>query len=220
MAQETVKLYGQAYNLSPMDAAELKIFNDQFIRLLGTTDSVHRRILMERREAILNGIMAIKYKLNDAKFRGINPGDGELGMSLPRWPFYKYNDSELTNWDTTVAATWGRWMDKSDGTGYPLGEDWGYIITHLTSLVTPEPLVRQVRFEIGRNILVPYDVSNIILGDNENRVAHWPIPTMYVLPEDTFLSKHIGVAGTEKLIPGGLVVGLGRALKVETTPSW
>ncbi|GAI20712.1 unnamed protein product, partial [marine sediment metagenome] len=63
MAQEAVKLYGQTYNLSPLDAAELKIFNDQFIRLLGSTDSVHRRILMERREAILNGIMAIKYKL-------------------------------------------------------------------------------------------------------------------------------------------------------------
>ncbi|GAI23457.1 unnamed protein product, partial [marine sediment metagenome] len=116
--------------------------------------------------------------------------------------------------------TWGRWLDLDASTGYKLGKDWGYIITHLTSLETPEPYVRQVRFQIGRSILVPNDVSNMLLGDNENRVAHWPLPTMYVLPEDTFFAKHMGVAGTDNLIPGGLVVGLGRALKVETTAPW
>ena len=43
--------------------------------------------------------------------------------------------------------------------------------------------------------------------------------TKIILPEDEFRLNLTGLAGTEYLKLGGLVVGLGRLLKAET-PSW
>ncbi|MHA1812885.1 MAG: hypothetical protein ACTSYX_05550 [Candidatus Thorarchaeota archaeon] len=221
LRRDTVNLYGQKYTLASLDADEQAIFEDNFNKLLGTSDSTVRRILEERADTIVAGIMAIKEKLDRRKFRGMNPADMEIGMSLIRPEFVKYNNTVKSDWDVTLTGmgTWDRWLDAASGSGFVLSEDHGLIITHLVSQVTPQPYVRAVHFQIGRVNLIPEDVSDIILGDNENGVAVYPIPTKIVLPEDELLATITGHAGTEYVKLGGLVVGLGRLLKAET-PSW
>jgi len=220
MGVKRVTLYGNTYDLADLTTDEIDIFNMQFDSLLGTSDSVLRQVLAERRNVIFQGIRAIVRALEHKPFKGLNPGDTEIGMALPRPGFFKYNDTVKTDWTVSISTSWGRWLDASSGTGYTLSEDFGYIITHLVSLTTPDPYVQEVKFKIGRTELVPYDVSYIRLGDNKNQVAIFPIPTMLVLPEETFLAEIRGRAsGTEELMIGGLIVGLGRILK-QKSPSW
>jgi hypothetical protein len=221
LQKKELNMYGQKYNLASLDSNEVAIFEDNFNKLLATTDSQVRKILEQRVDTIVGGIMAIKEKLNRNKFMGMNPADMEIGMGFIRPEFTKRNNVVINDWNfaLTGMGTWDRWLDRAAGSGFVLSEDFGLIVTHLVSEVTPAPFVRAVHFQIGRINLIPEDVSDILLGDNENGVAVYPVPTKFALPEDEFLTTATGVAGTEYLKLGGLVIGLGRLLKSET-PGW
>lgn len=221
-AQTTMSLYDQTYNLAPMNAEELAIFQDNFNKLLSTQDSVIREILEERANTILMGIMAIKESLERRQFRGMNPGDAEIGMGMIRPEFVKDTNVIINDWNVVLTGmgTWDTWLSNAGDTGgFLMSEDHGLIITHVISEVTPTPFVRALHFEIGRTNLIPEDVTDIILGDNKTQVPVFPVPTKIILPEDEFRLNVTGVAGTEYLKLGGLVIGLGRLLKAET-PNW
>lgn len=222
LSEKSISLYGQDFTLSQLDTEEQQILEDNFNKLLATSDSEVRMILEERSETIVAGIMAIKAKLDDRKFRGLNPGDMEIGFGFIRPEFVKDTNTIVNDWNITLSGmgTWDTWLSGAgDSGGFQLDEDYGLIITHLVSQVTPEPFVRAAHFKIGRVDLIPEEVSDIILGDNGNQVAVYPVPTKIVLPEDELMLILTGHAGTEYLKLGGLVVGLGRLLKSET-PSW
>lgn len=221
LARKDFSMYGQKYTLAALDADEVAIFEDNFNKLLATTDSQVRKILEERVDTIIGGIMSIKEKLNGRKFRGVNPADMEIGMGFIRPEFVKAADAVINDWNVTLTGmgTWDRWLDSAAGAGFVLSEDHGLIITHVVSQVTPVPFVRAAHFQIGRMNLIPEDISDILLGDNDNGVAVFPVPTKIVLPEDELLTTITGQAGTEYLKLGGLVIGLGRLLKAET-PAW
>ena len=225
LAKRELSLYGQKFSLAELDAEEQEIFEDNFNKLLSTTDSQVRKIFEERVDTIVAGVMAIKEKLNRRKFRGMNPGDAEIGFGFIRPGFVKTGGVAAGN----VRANWllnfgaiGTWVAYLDGlnitTPFPLSEDHGLIITHLVSQVNT-PFVREVHFHIGRVDLIPEDVSDILIADNINQVAVFPIPTKIVLPEDELLVTANGEVGIDHLKLGGLVVGLGRLLKAEV-PAW
>ncbi|GAI64706.1 unnamed protein product [marine sediment metagenome] len=224
LGKRDINLYGQKYTMAALDADEQTVLEDNFNKLLGTTDSQVRRIFEERVDTIVAGIMAIKEKLENRKFRGMNPGDAEIGMAFIRPGFTIYDSGIRTDWNVALAGmgTFSRFLDESATAGFLLSEDFGLIITHLVSQVTPEPYVRAVHFKIGRIDLIPEEVSDILLGDNENGVAVFPVPTKFVLPEDELTVTVEGHAGTEYLKLGGLVIGMGRLLKREdlTDPEW
>jgi len=222
LTKSAITMYGSRFTLAKLDTDEQAILEDNFNKLLATSDSQVRKIFEERADAIVAGIMAIKEKLNGRKFRGMNPADMEIGMGFIRPEFVKDTDTIINDWNVTLSGmgTWDVWLSNATDTGgFVMSEDHGLIITHLVSQVTPTPYVRAVHFQIGRIDLIPEDVSDIVLGDNENGVAVFPVPTKIVLPEDELMLSVTGEAGTEYLKLGGLVVGLGRLLKSET-PSW
>ena len=225
LGKKEINLYGQTNTLASLDTEELAFLEDNFNKLLATTDSQVRRIFEERADTIVAGIMAIKEKLERRKFRGMNPSDAEIGMGFIRPGYTKTANVINTSWLVALTAmgTWDTWLSGAAGAGgYSLPEDFGLIITHFTSLVTPIPFIRTAHFIIGRVDLIPEDVTDIVLGDNENGVAIYPIPTKIVLPEDELRVRLEGETGTEILKLGGLVVGLGRFLKTEdlVTLAW
>ena len=224
LGKKEINLYGQTNTLASLDTEELAFLEDNFNKLLATTDSQVRKIFEERADTIVAGIMAIKEKLERRKFRGMNPSDAEIGIGFIRPGHTKTADVINTSWSIALTAmgTWDRWLDSAATSGYALPEDFGLIITHFTSLVTPIPFIRTAHFIIGRVDLIPEDVTDIVLGDNENGVAIYPIPTKIVLPEDELRVRLEGETGTEILKLGGLVVGLGRFLKTEdlVTLAW
>lgn len=224
LTKKEINLYGQTNTLASLDTEELDFLEDNFNKLLATTDSQVRKIFEERADTLVAGIMAIKEKLQRRKFRGMNPSDAEIGIGFIRPGHTKTANAINTSWSVALTAmgTWDRWLDSAATSGYSLPEDFGLIITHFTSLVTPIPFIRTAHFIIGRVDLIPEDVSDIVLGDNENGVAVFPIPTKIVLPEDELRVRLEGETGTEILKLGGLVVGLGRFLKTEdlVTLAW
>lgn len=224
LTKKEINLYGQTNTLASLDTEELAFLEDNFNKLLATTDSQVRKIFEERADTLVAGIMAIKEKLQRRKFRGMNPSDAEIGIGFIRPGHTKTANAINTSWSVALTAmgTWDRWLDSAATSGYSLPEDFGLIITHFTSLVTPIPFIRTAHFIIGRVDLIPEDVTDIVLGDNENGVAVFPIPTKIVLPEDELRVRLEGETGTEILKLGGLVVGLGRFLKTEdlVTLAW
>jgi len=228
LVKSELSLYGQKFSLAKLDSEEQGFLEDNYNKLLSTTDSQVRRIFEERADTIVAGIMAIKEKLNRRKFRGMNPGDAEIGMGFIRPGFVRVGGNTTafsrTNWAVTFGAI-GTWVGYLNGavlpdttTPFDMSEDHGLIITHLVSQVFA-PFVREVHFQIGRVNLIPEDVSDLLIGDNENGVSVFPIPTKIVLPEDELLVTANGEVGTDHLKLGGLVVGMGRILKAEN-PSW
>ena len=221
LSKSEITMYGQKLTLSRLDSEEQAVLEDNFNKLMSTTDSQVRRIFEERADTIVCGIMAIKEKLENRKFRGMNPADMEIGFGFIRPEFVKANNIVKNDWNVNLTgmAVWDRWLDRAAGAGFVMSEDHGLIITHIASEVSPLPLVRAVHFQIGRVNLIPEEVADILLGDNTNQVAIQPVPTKIVLPEDELLATITGIAGVEYAKLGGLVVGLGRLLKAET-PAW
>lgn len=217
LTKKEINLYGQTNTLAALDTEELAFLEDNFNKLLSTTDSQVRRIFEERADTIVAGVMAIKEKLERRKFRGMNPSDAEIGIGFIRPGYTKSANVINPSWNIALTGmgTWDRWLDSAATSGYSLPEDFGLIITHFTSLVIPSPFVRTAHWIIGRVDLIPEDVSDIILGDNLNGVAVYPIPTKIVLPEDELRVRLEGITGNEILKLGGLVVGLGRFIKTE-----
>ena len=217
LTKNQIDMYGQTFTMASLDSQEQGFLEDNFNKLLSTTDSQVRRIFEERADTIVAGIMAIKEKLERRKFRGMNPSDAEIGIGFIRPGYTKSNNVINTTWGIALTGmgTWDRWLDSAATAGYGLSEDFGLIVTHFVSEVTPTPFVRTAHFIIGRQDLIPEDVSDIVLGDNENGVAVFPIPTKVVLPEDELRVRLEGQTGAEVLRLGGLVVGLGRFIKTE-----
>lgn len=225
LSKKVIDLYGQTNTLASLDVEEVAFLEDNFNKLLATTDSQVRKIFEERADTIVSGVMAIKEKLERRKFRGMNPSDAEIGMGFIRPGYTKTANVINTSWSVALTAmgTWDTWLSGAGGVGgYSLPEDFGLIITHFTSLVTPAPFVRTAHWIIGRVDLIPEDVTDILLGDNLNGVAVFPIPTKIILPEDELRVRLEGETGTEILKLGGLVVGLGRFIKTEdlVTLAW
>jgi len=221
-------LYRETLTLGPLGQDELDIFKAQFGALLAAPSSDERKLMLDRLSIYVIALRAIKHELNDIKFRGLNPEDTELGFSFIRPQFtvagaagppYVYK----RNWQIAFAATgtWYDWFWNGAGIAYSIGKDFGLVITHLKSLVTPAPFMSECRFEVGRTgILVPFDVRMLRVGDTENGTSIVPIPSMILKPKASLYAQALAdVADTDEVILGGLVFGLGRVLK-ETTPTW
>jgi len=217
-----LRLYNQSYNLASLDAQELEYINAQLPTLLAPPTSIQRILQMQRIDAYVAGIRAVKEKLNGPPFRGLNPGDTELGFQLIRPQFVQIAGAYRTNWLqlALVANAWTNFASNAAGVGYQVGQDFGLIITHLTALVTPTPLESEYRFSIGRTVLIPQPCRSLRVGDNENQVSILPIPTVYAEPRvQLFSAIKADVNGNAELEWGGLVVGYGRVLN-ELIPVW
>lgn len=214
-------LYRDTFQLAPIDDAELAMFKAQFTSLLTMPGSDERKIMLDRLEVYIIALRAIKQSLSGVKFAGINAEDTELGMSFIRPQFTKNNVVAgavyRANWNQILAAnTWGDWI--FDGAGQPMstGRDFGLVITHLKSLISPTPFLTECRFVVGRSQLLPLDTRNSIIADTENNVPIVAIPSMIIIPKGSLYARaKSDINGTDNMPLGGLVFGLGRVLKEE-----
>ena len=220
-----VTLYGDTMNLGdPLDQDELDIFKAQFATILAAPGSAERRVMLDRLPVYIIALRAIKLDLKGPKFKGLNPEDTELGFGIIRPQFTKHTVAGVSTYraDWTqvfaAAATWTDFLASTAAVAFAIGEDFGLCITHMKSLVTPKPFFAEVRFVVGRTgILIPGDVRNLSMGDTENNVALVPIPSLIARPKTNLYGRALSDAiGTGDCALGGLVIGLGRALKEET----
>lgn len=215
-------LYGQTFSKSPLDGEEMEVFEAQFDKLFGMNDSVERELFQDRKDVILEAVKAIKYKLQGPRFTGWNPADSELGWSAIFPGHTRTNNVINTNWLVTfaVAAVWQRWLDGGAATtAYVAPYAAGQVILGMMSLpylTSVQPLLAAARWEIDRQVLVPFDLRPIALGDNSRQVAIYPHPTILILPRAGVIGRLVSeVAGVDYVRPVGLTIGLGKFIKVE-----
>lgn len=218
VTRKEVKLYSETFKLAPLDDEELGIFKSQFVTLLAAPGSEERKLMLDRLVAYIVALRAIKQELGGIKFRGLNPEDTELGFGHIR-PIFTYDGAGAArdNWQVvlTNSSTYQLWIGDNITTPYTLGNSFGLVITHLKSFETPNPFMSECRWTVGRTgILIPADVRGLRIGDTENGVSIVPIHTMIAIPKSSLLATaRADIAGTDEVGLGGLVIGLGRALK-------
>lgn len=222
---EKFELYGRQYDLADLDDIEMAYFNQQFETLFGTDDSVERALMRDRKDMVITAIRAVKAAISGRPaFRGLNPGDTELGFSPIRPVHVKRHGSIYATWDHTVSAeTWTDWLASStSGSGYTLDKRMGQVILGIKSFQSPEPLISEAHFKIGRTDLVPTTLRSIRLGDNKHNVAIYPLPTMFVMPavDELYAEVFCDKAGTMKAAPLGLTIGLGAFIKNTASVTW
>lgn len=209
-------LYRDNYTLASINEKELALFKAQFSEILMMQSSDERKLMIGRVPQYMIALRAIKQALNSPIFSGIYAEDTELGMGYLRPQFVRSNAAYRTTWTQAVAVAWADWFWETAGNPYAVGRDFGIVITHLKSLLTPVALTTEVRFNVGRTQLLPVDTRNLILADTENDIAIVPIPTMILIPKASFYARIRGdAAGNDVISPGGLVFGLGRVLREE-----
>jgi len=219
-----ISLYGETYTLGPpLTQEELDIFKAQFVTLLAAPGSVERMIMLDRLEAYVLALRAIKYKLNNPAFKGLNPAESELGFGLIR-PVFTCNVALVPRitWAQALTVAYAAWFSNAAGTaGFQIGIPFGLCVTHLKSLTTPLPFMSEAQFTVGRTgVLIPVDVRNLRIADTVNQVSIFPVPSMILIPQTTFFAQARSdtvAASTDEVVLGGLVYGLGRALRQTVT---
>lgn len=216
------KLYQETYKLAPLDSDELEIFKAQFGGLLAPPGSEERKIMLDSLSLYVIGLRAIKQALNSPKFAGLNPGDTELGFGIIRPQFTRAAAAYKYQWTIALTTAWADWLYETATNAYTIGKDFGLVVSHLKSLVTPTPFMAECRFQVGRTgILIPSDTRGLRLADTENGVSIIPIPGMILIPKSSFYARaKADVAGTDEVPLGGLAIGLGRVLKEESPATW
>lgn len=217
----SIKLYGETLSLGPpLTEDELAIFKEQFATLLAGPGSEERKIQLDRIKTYVAGLRSIKHELGDIAFTGLNPEDTELGFGHIRPVFVIMGGgagvAPLT-WSKALTSAESAWLYVTGTTGFTLGNSFGLIITHLMSLVTPNPYMAEARFISGRTgVMIPIDVRALRVADNVNGVAVIPVPTIISKPKSTLYAEaRSDVTGTDEIAPRGLAVGLGKALKAQ-----
>ncbi len=227
VARGSVNLYGEDYALATLDDAELNLWKAQFAELMSMIGSDERKIMLNRVDQYIIALRAIKQALGNVRFQGVNAGDTTIGMSLIRPQFTQANAVAGTGvgfcrvtWAQVLTAAWADWIFNGVGQPMTAGKDFGFVVTHIKSLTQPNPFVSEVEFTVGRSPLLPNDCRNIRMFDSENNIPIQPLNTMIVIPKASFYARARSDAnGTDQIVLGGLLYGLGRALK-EEVPTW
>lgn len=224
--EDSVQFMGETVTTASMDSEEVSIFNEQLNLLVGGPTSVEGQLFQGRREAILIGLRAIKYKLDKPKFKGFYAQDNELSWRLIRPKDVAAGGTYAsptvkTTWAHTLTTSYADWLYSAASTAFNLGnidKKYGLIVVGIKSPLTAAviPQVAEVTFKLDRRQSIIFDIRGLRLTDNINQVPIVPIPTQLALPESDVYGKIIGdAAQTEEVALSGVTVGLGRFLKTE-----
>ncbi|HUV51591.1 MAG TPA: hypothetical protein VMW64_00775 [Dehalococcoidia bacterium] len=221
VTRKQIKLYNQTYVLGkPLDDDELALFKSQFVTLLAAPGSEERTLMLDRLEAYIVTLRAVKEELGGKKFKGLNPEDTELGFGYIRPVFTQVAGAVKVTWAQPFTVAWADWFSSAPGIGYLIGLSFGFCATHLKSLLTPTPVLAECQFTISRTgVLIPFDVRSLRVGDTVNGIPIVPMPTLMLLPRDVFYGggrSDTVAAVTDEVQLGGLVFGLGRAIRATT----
>lgn len=239
--EKVITIYGVEYNLTPVDPEEFSYFIETFLNLVNQVSSIERAIYMQRARYVLGLIGLIKMSgvggATNARFKGFNPADNELGLQLIR-PGHvglatiigvvNYNNwiwgpgapggggVAAPNSHAVGVSSWNNWIGTLAAPfrmGGALGS-CGLIYMALVSL-DAAPIVAEERDVIGQRAdLNPVDTRRLAIFDNENETTVYPIPTGIVPPRiGLFKELNLDIAGETEIALGGFTCGLGRYLR-------
>ena len=198
--------------------------------MIGTDDAVVRHLFNDRKDMIEVAVCAIKNYLNNIAYEGIDPSDGGIGISLLR-PMFVGDTTATpdgkTSWSETIttANTRQAWIGASTGDPFIVGgysgnqaAGWGGLCILGVESLSLTQVINEVQFWNGREQRVPFNVEDIVIGDNTNQVPVFPMKTEIYLPQASMYAQLNGITtgATEYFKLIGVAIGKGILLKRTT----
>ncbi len=241
---KVMRIYGVEYNLTPLDGEEFSYFVESFLNVLNSVSSIERAIYVQRARYVMGLIGLVKMSgaggATNARFKGFNPADNELGIQLIR-PGHvglataiagiTYNNwiwgpgaaggggAAFPNAHAVGVSNWNNWIGTL-AAPFRMGGALGSAGLIYMALVSNDgaPITSEVRDQIGQRAdLNPVDVRRLAIFDNENQTQVYPIPTGIVPPRiGLFKELNLDRSGETEIALGGFTVGLGRYLRWRT----
>ena len=177
---------------------ESALFERQFNDLLADFDSsIVTQVFNQRQESIAKAASFAKQEIDGKVFGGVNAGDNQIGFDILRpghirsTPGSGNSDADANDWYYKPDSTgWNDWIGGdgnggTDGSAYSVGEDQvSVIVAFMDQDVSTEISGLNVQ-QFGRNMdMLPHDLNNARLMDNDNEQMVQNLPTLLAQDND------------------------------------
>lgn len=190
-----VAVHNRSFSTEAFTSDEADLFVSQYDSLIsGLESSMLTELLSTRSEAIARGATYAKHELGNKVFGGVNAGDNEIGFSIMR-PGHVRADADtgdtVNDWYYEADSSgWNDWIGDGSANNYALDEDQVNVsLAFLDQDVNTEVSAININ-EFGRNMdMLPYDLNEMRLLDNDNDVKVQELPTMVASDRDTIHAR-------------------------------
>lgn len=227
----SIRTQNRDFNTEAFDREEANLFETQFNTFVNDFDSrMVSELFVQRADQIALAANHAKQNFDERRFGGINSGDNEIAFDVIR-PGHIRADPEsgdvINDWEYEVGAGEDGWNDwVGDGTSdndYTVDEDQVIIMMGLQLLnvgdETDETSLSGINIQrFGRNVdMLPKDLYNMTVSDNENDVFMQALPTVIATDRDRI---HMRLRSDEEdatydVRPLGLTFGVGAFMNQE-----
>ena len=217
-----VAVHSRSFSTEAFTQDEADLFASQFDSLIsGLDSSMLQNVLANRAMAVARGATYAKHELDDKVFGGVNAGDNEIGFSIMRPGHVRADPSSgdpVNDWYYEPSSEgWNDWIGDGSGNNYDLDEDQVNVsFAFLDQDVSSEVSAINVA-EFGRNMdMLPYDLNDMRLLDNDTGLKIQELPTMVASDRDTIHARlrYDRVAESQPRL-FGVTFGMGSYLNAE-----
>lgn len=170
---------------------EANLFESQFNDLLSDLDSsILTQVLSQRQEVIGKAAAFAKQEIDGKVFGGINAGDNEIGFDMLRPGQIRADPSSgnaENDWYFQPGSTgWNDWIgDGSSANNYLVGEDQVTVVFGFVDQDVSTEISGLNVQQFGRNMdMLPHDLNDARLMDNENELQYQSLPTLMAQDND------------------------------------
>lgn len=184
-------IHDDEFPTQSFNPGEASLFENQLNALIGDLDSsILTQLLKQREQQVARVATFAKQELDGKVFGGINAGDNQIGFSILRPGQIRADPSTgnpVNDWYFDPAGTtgWQDWIGDGSTNNYVVGEDQvSVIFAFVDQDVSSEVSAINVD-EFGRNMdMLPHDINDARLMDNENEQMIKTLPTLVAQDND------------------------------------
>lgn len=184
----TLRSQGKDFPVHQFSQDEAELLQKQLNKFIANLDSeVLTRLTMQRQDVIAKTAAFSKTQFDEKLFGGVNAADNEIGFSVLRpGQILEATGSsvvtDINDWyaDSGGSTGWLDWIGDGGNNNKTVNEDDVILVLAFMDQSTTQTEISAVNVdEFGRNSnLLPIDVNDARLFDNEQDIQVVPIPSL------------------------------------------
>lgn len=182
---------GKSFPTNPLTSAESNLLQSQLESIMtAQPSSVMNTLVQERQDAIALTASFAKQVFDEKLFNGVNAGDNEIGFDVLRPGQIRAdpsNGNAVNDWYFTPNSTgWVDWIGNDGANNYTLGEDQVSVVLGFMDQSSAPSAISGINVDtFGRNVdMLPQDLNDMRLKDNENEIQMKSMPTLIAQEND------------------------------------
>lgn len=199
---------------------EAQIFEQQMNELMmAFDDSAITELILQRSDAIAMTAAFAKQQFDEKLFGGVNASDNEIAFDVLQ-PGHINQDSGGTlndTWYFDASQGWQDWIGDGSTNNYTFHEDQVTVVLGFIDQDTSTEVSTINVDEFGRNVnMIPQDLSDLKLRDNDTEQQVKPLPTLIGQEnDDVHIRLHADKAAESEPRLIGFTFGLGSYMNTE-----